>query len=88
MISVASEKNISTAKKYFGRTDGQTGKTVYPLPLRGAGGIIRSKIGSKCVDLILIRLAKCWNNINLPLKLFNFNLIWFFFLKKYFNSES
>ena len=28
----------------------------------GSGGIIRSKIGSKCVDLILIRLAKCWNN--------------------------
>ena len=58
--------------------DGQTdrGKTVYPPS--GSGGIIRSthllpifylffgslvqKIGSKCVDLILIRLAKCWNN--------------------------
>jgi hypothetical protein len=26
-----------------------------------SGGIFRSKIGSKCVDLILIRLAKCWN---------------------------
>ena len=47
-------------EKYFGRTDG--GKTVYPSPHSGSGGIIRSKIGSKCVDLILIRLAKCWNN--------------------------
>ena len=26
--------------------------------------------------------------INLPHKLFNFNFIWFFFLKKYFDSES
>ena len=43
-----------------GRTD--RGKTVYPPPPSGSGGIIRSKIGSKCVDLILIRLAKCWNN--------------------------
>jgi hypothetical protein len=33
------------------------------LPLTfGDRGIIRSKIGSKRVDLILIRLAKCWNN--------------------------
>jgi hypothetical protein len=38
------------------------GKTVYPPPPSGSGGIIRSKIGSKCIDLILIRLAKCWNN--------------------------
>jgi hypothetical protein len=30
-------------------------------PPSGSGGIIRSKIGRKCVDLILIRLAKCWN---------------------------
>ena len=43
-----------------GRTD--RGKTVYPPPPSGSGGIIRYKIGSKCVDLILIRLAKCWNN--------------------------
>jgi hypothetical protein len=43
-----------------GRTD--RGKTIYPLPRRGSGGIIRSNIGSKCVDLILIRLAKGWNN--------------------------
>jgi hypothetical protein len=33
-----------------------------PPPPSGSGGIIRSKIESKCVDLILIRLAKCWNN--------------------------
>jgi hypothetical protein len=38
------------------------GKTVYPPSPKGPGGIIRSKIGSKRVDLILIRLAKCWNN--------------------------
>ena len=43
-----------------GRTD--RGKAVYPPPLSGSGGIIRSEIGSKCVDLILIRLAKYWNN--------------------------
>ena len=43
-----------------GRTD--RGKTVYPPPPSGSGGIIRSKIGSKCVDLLLIGLAKCWNN--------------------------
>ena len=42
-----------------GRTD--RGKTVYPPPPSGTGGIIRSKIESKRVDLILIRLAKCWN---------------------------
>ena len=46
-------------EKYFGRTDDR-GKTVYPPPTSGSGDIIRSKIGSKCVDLILIRLAKCW----------------------------
>ena len=34
-----------------GRTD--RGKAVYSLPSSGSGGIIRSKIGSKCVDLIL-----------------------------------
>ena len=40
--------------------DGRTEVKQYtPSPF---GGIIRSKIGSKCVDLILIRLAKCWNN--------------------------
>ena len=50
-------------EKYFGRTDGQTEVKQYtPAPPSGSGGIIRSKIGSKCVDLILIRLAKCWNN--------------------------
>ena len=43
-----------------GRTD--RGKTVYPPPPSGTGGIIRSKIGSKRVDLNLIRLTKCWNN--------------------------
>jgi hypothetical protein len=48
-------------EKYFGRTDDR-GKTVYPPPPSGSGDIIRSKMGSKCVDLILIRLAKCWNN--------------------------
>ena len=48
-------------EKYFGRTD--RGKKVYPPPPSGTGGIIRSKIGSKRVDLILIRLAKCWNNV-------------------------
>ena len=46
-------------EKYLGRTEG---KTVYPPPPSGTGGIIRSKIGSKRVDLILISLAKCWNN--------------------------
>ena len=40
--------------------DGRTEVKQYtPSPF---GGIIRSKIGSKCVDLILIILAKCWNN--------------------------
>ena len=48
-------------EKYFGRTDGQRLNNIPPSP-SGSGGIIRSKIGSKCVDLILIRLAKCWNN--------------------------
>jgi hypothetical protein len=93
--SIVVEKNV-TNNILEGRTD--RGKTVYSPPPSGSGGIIRSKIGSKCVDLILIRLAKCWNNffsskfciwffINLPLKLFNFNFM-FFFQKKYFYSES
>jgi hypothetical protein len=37
-----------------GRTN--RGKTVYPPPPSGSGGIIRSKIGSKCVDLIILIL--------------------------------
>ena len=42
--------------------DGRTEVKQYtPFP-SGTGDIIRSKIGSKRVDLILIRLAKCWNN--------------------------
>jgi hypothetical protein len=103
--SIVAEKNV-TKNILEGRTD--RGKTVYPPPPSGSGGIIRFKIGSKCVDLILIRLAKCWNNffffkilyiiwenhfglafffINLPLRLFNFNFM-FFFLKNYFDSES
>ena len=57
--SIVAEKNV-TKNILEGRTDG--GKTVYPPPPSGNGGIIRSIIGSKCVDLILIRLAKCWNN--------------------------
>ena len=57
--SIVAEKNV-TKNILEGRTD--IGKTVYPPPPSGSGGIIRSKIGSKCVDLILIRLAKCWNN--------------------------
>ena len=48
-------------EKYFGKTDGQRLNNIPPPP-SGSGDIIRSKIGSKCVDLILIRLAKCWNN--------------------------
>ena len=48
-------------EKHFGRTTDR-GYTIYPPPPSWSGGIIRSKIGSKCVDLILIRLAKCWNN--------------------------
>ena len=56
--SIVAEKNV-TKNILEGRTD--RGKTVYPPPPSGSGGIIRSKIGSKCVDLILIRLAKCWN---------------------------
>ena len=48
-------------EKYFGGTDGEV-KQYTPPPPSGSGGIIRSKIGSKCVGLILIRLAKCWNN--------------------------
>ena len=48
-------------EKYFGKTDGQWLNNIPPPP-SGSGDIIRSKIGSKCVDLILIRLAKCWNN--------------------------
>ena len=57
--SIVAEKNV-TKNILIGRTD--RGKTVYPPPPSGSGAIIRSKIGSKCVDLILIRLAKCWNN--------------------------
>jgi hypothetical protein len=57
--SIVAEKNV-TKNILEGRTD--RGKTVYPPPPSGSGGIIRSKIGSKCVDLILIGLAKCWNN--------------------------
>ena len=57
--SIVAQKNV-TKNILEGRTD--RGKTVYPPPPSGSGGIIRSKIGSKCVDLILIRLAKCWNN--------------------------
>jgi hypothetical protein len=57
--SIVAEKNV-TKNILEGRTD--RGKTVYPSPPSGSGGIIRSKIGSKCVDLILIRLAKWWNN--------------------------
>jgi hypothetical protein len=56
--SIVAEKNV-TKNILEGRTD--RGKTVYPPPPSESGGIIRSKIGSKCVDLILIRLAKCWN---------------------------
>ena len=37
-------------EKHFGRTDGQRLNNIPPSPL-----------GSKCVDLILIRLAKWWN---------------------------
>jgi hypothetical protein len=48
---LAAEKNV-TKNILEGRTD--RGKTVYPPPPSGSGGIIRSKIGSKCVDLILI----------------------------------
>ena len=55
--SIVAEKNV-TKNILEGRTD--RGKTVYPPPPSGTGGIIRSKIGSKRVDLILIRLAKCW----------------------------
>ena len=57
--SIVAEKNV-TKNILEGRTD--RGKTVYPPPPSGSGCIIRSKIGSKCVDLILIGLAKCWNN--------------------------
>ena len=57
--SLVAEKNV-TKNILEGRTD--RGKTVYPPPPSGSGGIIRSKIGSRRVDLILIRLAKCWNN--------------------------
>ena len=57
--SIVAEKNV-TKNILEGRTD--RGKTVYPPLPSGSGGIIRSKIGSKCVDLILIRMAKCWNN--------------------------
>ena len=56
---IVAEKNV-TKNILERRTD--RGKTVYPPLSSGSGGIIRSKIGSKCVDLILIRLAKCWNN--------------------------
>ena len=42
--------------------DGRTEVKQYTPPPSGTGGIIRSKIGSKRVDLILIRLAKCWNH--------------------------
>ena len=58
LLSIVAEKNV-TKNILEGRTD--RGKTVYPPPPSGSGGIIRFKIGSKCVDLILIRLAKCWN---------------------------
>ena len=47
-------------EKYLGRTEGRTegrkdgqtdrGKTVYPLPLRGAGGIIKSSLKALFVD--------------------------------------
>jgi hypothetical protein len=60
---LVAEKNV-TKNILEGRTD--RGKTVYPPPPSGTGGIIRSKIGSKRVDLILIRLAKCWNNFFSP----------------------
>ena len=58
--SIVAEKNV-TKNILEGLTD--RGKTVYPSPPSGSGGIIRSNIGSKCVDLILTRLAKCWNNL-------------------------
>ena len=45
--SIVAEKNV-TKNILEGRTD--RGKTVYP------------PLGSKCVDLILIGLPKCWNN--------------------------
>ena len=57
--SIVAEKNV-TKNILKGWTD--RGKTVYPPPPSGSGLIIRSKIGSNCVDLILFRLAKCWNN--------------------------
>ena len=57
--SIVAEKNV-TKNIWEGPTD--RGKIVYSSPPSGSGGIIRSKIGIKCVDLILIRLTKCWNN--------------------------
>jgi hypothetical protein len=54
--SIVAEKNV-TKNILEGRTDGQTEVKQYSPPPSRSGGIIRSKIGSKCVDLILIRLA-------------------------------
>ena len=54
LLSIVAEKNV-TKNILEGRTD--RGKTVYLPPPSGSEGIIRSKIGSKCVDLI------CWNNV-------------------------
>jgi hypothetical protein len=61
LLSISVLTFIKCDEKYFGRTDGQRLNNIPPSP-SGSGGIIRSKIGSKCIDLILIRLAKCWNN--------------------------
>ena len=61
LLSLSVLTFIKCDEKYFGRTDGQRLNNIPPSP-SGSGGIIRSKIGSKCIDLILIRLAKCWNN--------------------------
>ena len=69
--SIVAEKNV-TKNILEGRTD--RGKTVYLPPPSGSGGIIRSKIGSKCVDLILIRLAKCWNNFFLQNFVYNYTV--------------
>ena len=90
--SIVAEKNV-TKNSLEGRTD--RGKTVYPPRPSGNGVIIRSKIGSKCVDLIFIRLAKCWNNLFLQnfvydytVKMSSRNIYFFSFPAKCFLQDS
>ena len=63
-ISDICHQQLKCDEKYLGRTQGQTdrGKTVYPPPPSGSGGIIKSKIcpGNVCLTWrVMLMIRKC-----------------------------